>query len=627
VDGAVRDTAPGATDRAEPGGRVAAGLGFALAAYALYWVVGIVDPHIYRVSFLLIAIVLTIVAHPSGPRLADIAWDGLWIALTLAAFVWPLLDIDGFVNRAATPNTIDVVAGIVALVVVLESTRRTTGWVLPITALVFLTYAVTGPLLDRVGLDLIAHRGYGVARIVGTIYMTLEGVFGVPLDVATTYIVLFTIYGAILERSGAGRFFVDWTTAAIGRSGRGAGPGRTVTAAGYLLGAVSGSGVANTVMLGAVTWPLMRRAGYPADTAGAVLAAAGIGAILAPPVMGAAAFLLAEFLNISYLDVIVAAAIPASLYYLSIFLMVEADSRRLGLRPIDMQLPALGVLTRRGWYHFASIASIVVLMMQGFTTFRSVFWAMVLAIGLSFFNRDTALTPRRLAAALSAGGRGVLPVAATTAAAGIIVGVVTLTGLGLKVAGLIVALAGGNLLLTIVYAGLAVWMLGLAVPVTASYIIAAVMVVPALVQVGVADIAAHMFVFYYAVLSEVSPPTALSPFAAAAITGGSPFRTTMLSWKYTAPAFVVPFAFTLDSRGLGLLMQSTLVDVLWATGAAALALVALAGAATGWMRTALAPVDRIVAAVAAVLLFIPRGVSTIAGAALLAVVIARQGRK
>jgi TRAP transporter 4TM/12TM fusion protein len=599
-------------------------LGFALAAYALYWVIGIVDPHVYRVSFLLIAIVLTIVAHPSGTRHARIPWDGLWIALTLAAFVWPLLDIDGFVNRAATPNTIDVVAGMVALVVVLESTRRTTGWVLPITALVFLAYAVTGPLLDRVGLDLIAHRGYGVARLVGTIYMTLEGIFGVPLDVATTYIVLFTIYGAILERSGAGRFFVDWTTAAIGRSGRGAGPGRTVTAAGYLLGAVSGSGVANTVMLGAVTWPLMRRAGYPADTAGAVLAAAGIGAILAPPVMGAAAFLLAEFLNISYLDVIVAAAIPAALYYLSIFLMVEADSRRLRLRPIDTQLPTLGVLTRRGWYHFASIASIVVLMMQGFTTFRSVFWAMVLAIGLSFLDRDTALTPRRLAAALSAGGRGVLPVAATTAAAGIIVGVVTLTGLGLKVAGLIVALAGGNLLLTIVYAGLAVWMLGLAVPVTASYIIAAVMVVPALVQVGVADIAAHMFVFYYAVLSEVSPPTALSPFAAAAITGGSPFRTTMLSWKYTAPAFVVPFAFTLDPRGLGLLLQSTAIDALWATGFAALALVALAGAATGWMRNALTPVDRVIAAVAAVLLFIPRGVPAIAGAALLAIVIARQ---
>jgi TRAP transporter 4TM/12TM fusion protein len=606
---------------------IASLLGFCLAAYALYWVVRIVDPHVYRVSFLLIAIVLTIVAHPAGRTRTASAWDGLWIATTIGAFAWPLVDIDGFVNRAATPSTIDIVAGCAAVLVVLESTRRTTGWILPITALAFLTYAVTGPLLDRIGLDLIAHRGYGIARLIGTSYMTLEGIFGVPLDVATTYIVLFTIYGAILEHSGAGRFFVDWTTAAVGRSGRGAGPGRTVTASGYLLGAVSGSGVANTVMLGAVTWPLMRRAGYPADTAGAVLAAAGIGAILAPPVMGAAAFLIAEFLNISYLEVIVTAAIPAALYYLSIFLMVEADSRRLGLRPIDVDLPTLGVLTKRGWYHFASIVSIVVLMTQGFTTFRSVFWAMVLATLLSFLNRETALMPRRLAGALASGGRGVLPVAATTATAGIIVGVVTLTGLGLKVAGVIVALAGGHLLLTIVYSGVAVWMLGLAIPVTASYIIAAVMVVPALVQVGVADVAAHMFVFYYAVLSEVSPPTALSPFAAAAITGGSPFRTTMLSWKYAAPAFVVPFAFTSDPRGLGLLLHSTPANVVWATGSAALALIALVVATSGWMRRAVTPVDRALAAASAVLLFVPHGAPAVAGAALLAVVAARQWRK
>ena len=620
------DESTGLASHAGLRGKLSAVLGFVLAAYALYWVVGIVDPHVYRITFLLIAVVLTIVAHPSGTTKLHIAWDGLWIALTVAAFIWPLVDIDAFVNRAATPGVIDVVAGCIALLVILESTRRTTGWVLPVTALVFLAYAVTGPLLDRIGLDLIAHRGYGITRLIGTIYMTLEGVFGVPLDVATTYIVLFTIYGAILEHSGAGRFFVDWTTAAIGGSGRGAGPGRTVTAAGYLLGAVSGSGVANTVMLGSVTWPLMRRAGYPADTAGAVLAAAGIGAILAPPVMGAAAFLIAEFLHISYLEVIVSAAIPAALYYLSIFLMVEADSRRLGLRPIDADLPPLGVLTRRGWYHFASIVSIVVLMMQGFTTFRAVFWAMVLAIGFSFLDRDTALTPRRLAVALASGGRGVLPVAATTAAAGIIVGVVTLTGLGLKVAGLIIALAGGNMLLTILYAGFAVWMLGLAVPVTASYIIAAVMVVPALVQVGVAEIAAHMFVFYYAVLSEVSPPTALSPFAAAAITGGSPFRTTMLSWKYTAPAFIVPFAFTIDPRGLGLLLHSTPGNVLLATASTVCALIALAVATTGWMRTAVSPVERALAGLSALLLFIPRGAPAVAGASLLAVLIVRQWR-
>jgi TRAP-type uncharacterized transport system fused permease subunit len=307
--------------------------------------------------------------------------------------------------------------------------------------------------------------------------------------------------------------------------------------------------------------------------------------------------------------------------------MVEADSRRLGLRPIETELPSLGTLTTQGWFHFASLASIVVLMLQGFTTFRSVYWAMVLAVVLSFLNRETALTPPRLARALSAGGRGVLPVAATTAAAGIIVGVVTLTGLGLKVAGLIVALAGSNLLLTILYAGIAVWMLGLAVPVTASYIIAAVMVVPALVQVGVSELAAHMFVFYYAVLSEVSPPTALSPFAAAAITGGNPFRTTMLSWKYTAPAFVVPFAFTIDARGMGLLVHSTPLNVLWATVSAALALVALAMATNGWMRTRVSTVERVLAAVAAILLFIPRLASAAVGGTLLVLLTARQWRR
>ena len=626
MDGTVVDDGTGLTSRAGTRGKVAATLGFALAAYALYWVVGIVDPHVYRVTFLLVAIVLTIVAYPSGSTKLHVAWDGLWVALTIAAFVWPLLDIDAFVNRAATPNTIDVVAGVIALVVVLESTRRTTGWVLPVTALVFLAYAVTGPLLDRVGLDLIAHRGYGIARLVGTTYMTLEGIFGVPLDVATTYIVLFTIYGAILEHSGAGRFFVDWTTAAIGRSGKGAGPGRTVTAAGYLLGAVSGSGVANTVMLGAVTWPLMKRAGYPADTAGAVLAAAGIGAILAPPVMGAAAFLIAEFLHISYLEVIVTAAIPAALYYLSIFLMVELDSRRLGLRAIDTNLPTLGVLTRQGWFHFASIASIVILMMQGFTTFRSVYWAMVLAIGLSFLNRETALTPRRLAIALSSGGRGVLPVAATTAAAGIIVGVVTLTGLGLKVAGLIVALAGANLLLTILYAGIAVWMLGLAVPVTASYIIAAVMVVPALVQVGVAELAAHMFVFYYAVLSEVSPPTALSPFAAAAITGGNPFRTTMLTWKYSLPAFLVPLAFTWSDRGMGLLLRGPAADVALTVGAAVLAVAAVSAGTVGYLRRAATHAERGLAVLGGLLLLSYRGGPMAAGAVCLVVGLALHWR-
>ena len=616
--------------------RVTSVLAFALAAYALYWAVGYVETHLYRISFLLLVLLITFLSGPSertgptpegstgrtgpfGP--ANVINAGL-ILLSLVTLLWPLADVDAFVHRAATPTTTDVVLGIIAIGLVLEATRRTSGWVLPITGLAFLAYGYYGPLLDRIGLELIAHRGYSLPRLIGTLYMTLEGIFGVPLDVTATYIILFTIYGAMLEYSGAGRFFVDWTMAAIGRSGDVAGPGRTVTVAGYLLGAVSGSGVANTVMLGSITWPLMRRAGYPADTAGAVLASAGIGAILAPPVMGAAAFLIAEFLRISYLQVIVMAALPAFLYYLSIFLMVEGDSRRLALKPVNADLPTLGALTRGGWHYFASLAAIVVLMVLGFTPYLSVFWATVLAVALSFVSRETALGPARLPAALAAGGRGVLSVAATTATAGIIVGVITLTGLGLKVAGLIVTLAGSSLILTIVYAALAVWVLGLAVPVTASYIIAAVMIVPALVQVGVAEVAAHMFVFYYAVLSEVSPPTALSPFAAAALTGGNPLRTTMLSWKYTAPAFVVPLAFTIDPRGLGLLLQAPAGVVAWSIFSASLGVVAIAVSAAGWIRRAASPVERALAAIAAALLFVPSVAVALTGAVLLTVIIA-----
>jgi TRAP transporter 4TM/12TM fusion protein len=598
--------------------RAADALAFLLAAYALYWVVGVVDPQIYRVSFLLMALVLTFLVHSVSGTKGRIV-DACAIAGSVVALVWPIVDFDAFVLRAATPTTTDVLLGVLTIVVVLEATRRTTGWILPVTAVGFLAYAYFGPMLDRLGLSLVAHRGYSTERIVGTLYMTLEGLFGVPLDVASTYIVLFTIYGAVLEHSGAGRFFIDWATAAVGRSGHGAGPGRTVTVAGYLFGCVSGSGVANTVMLGAVAWPMMRKAGYSPDVGGAILAAAGIGAILAPPVMGAAAFLIAEYLNITYLQVVAMAVVPAVLYYLSIFLMIEADSHRLPLREVDSGSPGLAAITRGGWHHVVSLLAIVVLMARGLTAFRAVSVAAVLAVGLSFLHRDTALWPRRLARALTSGGRGVLAVAATTATAGIIVGIVTLTGLGLKVAGLIVTLAGNSPVLTAVYAAAAVWVLGLAVPVTASYIIAAVMIVPALVKVGVAAPAAHMFVFYYAVLSEVSPPTALSPFAAAAITGGNPFRTTMLSWKYVAPAFVVPFAFTLDPRGMALLLQASFVEVLWISLAAVLGVTALTSALGGWMRGPASVLERLMAAVAAILLFMPEPMTAVAGAATLGV--------
>ncbi len=600
-------------------GIVTNALALSLSLYALYWVVAIVQPQIYRVSFLLISLVLIFLlfrGSRSSARITIIDW--ILVASSVVALAWPILDFDAFVYRAATPLRIDVALGILTLVLVLEAARRTAGLILPVTAMAFLAYGYYGPLLDQLGLSLIAHRGYPVERLVATLYMTLEGVFGVPLDVAATYIVLFVIYGAILEHSGAGRFFVDWAMAAIGRSGGGAGPGRTVAVAGYLLGCVSGSGVANTVTLGAVAWPMLRRAGYTPEVGGAVLAAAGIGAILAPPAMGAAAFLIAEFLNISFLQVMMMAAIPAALYYASILMMIEAEARRLGTRTVEVERGSLWRLTRRYGYHFVSLFSLAFFLIRGLTAVRAVFWATLLAVGLSFIRSETALWPKRLAGALAGAGRSVVPVVATTAVAGIIVGVVTLTGLGLKVSGVIVALAGGSVVLTVVYAAIAVWVLGLAVPVTASYIIAAVMIAPALVQVGIPPSAAHMFIFYYAVLSEVSPPTALSPFAAAALTGADPMRTTLHTWKYTLPAFVVPFMFTLSERGRGLLLQAPWPDVLVSVGVAVVSLACFAAGACGWIRREANLLERGGMIACGVLLIYGTGPALAAGAIVLA---------
>ena len=551
----------------------------------------------------------------------------MWLDWTLAAaavgaLAWPIIDFDQFIYRAATPLTVDLVLGVVTTLLALEATRRTVGPILPVTAVAFLLYGYYGPYLELVGLELFAHRGYDAARLIGTLYMTLEGIFGVPLHVCSTFIILFTIFGAILAKSGAGPFFINWTMAAFGRSESGAGPGRTVTLSGFLLGTVSGSGVATTVTLGAVVWPLLRRAGFSAEVGGGILSASGIGAIMAPPMMGAAAFLIAEFLQIGYLQVIIMAIVPAVLYYLSIVLMIEADSRRLGTKAVTVDLPSVGELTRRYGYQFLPLIAIVVFLVSGMTAFLAVFRSTLLAIGLSFLSRENALWPRRLLEALEAGGRAVLPVAATTATAGIIVGVVTLTGLGLKLSGIIVSLAGGNIFLTVVYAAVAVWMLGLAVPVTASYIIAAVMIAPALTLVGVPEFAAHMFIFYYAVLSEVSPPTALSPFAAAAITGGNPFRTMMLTWKYTLPAFLVPFAFTVSPEGAGVLLQAPLGDIVRTVGTAAVGVSALAMGLGGWLRQAANPVERVAAVAGGLLLFYATTVTDIMGLMLFGAAIA-----
>ena len=382
--------------------------------------------------------------------------------------------------------------------------------------------------------------------------MTLNGLFGTPVEVSSTFIILFTIFGAVLELSGAGQFFVDFALGCMGKSRAGA--GRAVTLASFLLGTVSGSGAATTVTLGSVAWPLLKRSGYDKESAGGLLAAGGIGAILSPPVLGAASFLIAEILRISYLQVLIMASIPTLLYYASILFMVEGDARRFNLTHVSLGQIDVLALTRQYWFHFASLVTIVIFMAFGFTGITAVFYSILIAIATSFLNKNSALYPKKLIEALAAGTKQVLSVASTCACAGIIVGVINLTGVGLKFSGIIVDIAGGNLYYTLILTAVILLILGLALPITASYIIAAVMTAPAMIKLGVPEAAAHMFIFYYAVLSEVSPPTALSPFAAAAITGGNPFKTTMLAWKYTLPAFIVPFMFTASPEGIGLLV-------------------------------------------------------------------------
>lgn len=592
----------------------------AMSLIHLYAAVGVIMTQVLRGIHVMFVLFLCFLVFPVSKRSQRVCWfDYLLSLLGVAVIVYMLLDFDDFIYRSVVPTLWDKLFGVILILLVIEATRRSTGWVMPAVVLFFIAYAFAGPELPKPW----THRGYDIDRVVGHMYMTLEGIFGVPIDVSSTFIILFTIYGAFLEASGAGKFFIDFSFAAMG--GKPTGAGRTVTLASFLLGGPSGSGVATTVTLGSVAYPMLAKAGYSRDAAGGLLSAGGIGAILSPPVLGAAAFLIAEFLKITYLDVILMATIPTCLYYWSIFLMVELDAKKLGVKEIPFDRTySLWQLTYRYGFHFASLIAIVGIMVIGYTPIMAVFCATILAFVLSFLRKDTGLYPRKLIQALRAGSIGILNVAATCAAAGVIVGVVTLTGLGLKFSSIIIAYSGENLFLTAVYTALIVWVIGLAVPVTASYIISAVIAAPALIQLGVPDFAAHMFIFYYAILSEVSPPTALSCFAAAALTKGNPYRTTIYAWKYTLPAFIVPFMFTLDPRGLGILLKGPPVEVLWTVVTALVGIAAVAGGVEDWFFKRTTLYERIMLLGGGLLLVYPTPTSDAIGLGLVAVAMLSQ---
>ncbi|MGC4764555.1 TRAP transporter permease [Micromonospora sp. DT46] len=562
--------------------------------------------------------------------------DWILAGAALVSCLYPVLPVDlgdggggydAFLDRQGLLVGMDVAMGTVLLLLLLEACRRTTGWILPAVCVVFLGYGYYGGLLPQSWP--VAHAGLDFGQIVDGLYNSDSGFYGTPLDVAATYIVLFTIYGAVLDLSGAGRFFVELSAAAFRRSRTAA--GRTAVASGFLLGTVSGSGAATTVSIGAVTWPVLRRAGYPPERAGGMLAAAGVGAILSPPTLGAAAFIIAEYLGVSYLQVLGWATVPTVLYYLGILLAVEIDARRSGVRPVVIDTTSAGRLLARFGYHFLSLFAIVGLLAVGFSATKAVVLATILAAVLSFLDRRHRLTPPRLLAALSAGVRGVLAVSAVCAAAGIITATTTKTGLGPQAAALLVSGAQAVssepavvLALTALLAAVALTLLGLAVPVTASFVIGWVIIGPALLDLGVTAPAAAMFVFYFAVLSEASPPTALAAVAAAAVTGGRLVPTMWQTLRYALPAYLIPLAFVVTPTGLGLLGIGGPQRIAVAATVAALSVAVLAVAAGGWLPgvgPAGAP-ERIVGALAGLTLLWLEPVPVAIGAALAAVMVA-----
>lgn len=617
----------------------------AMSAFHLYaaaWIVPTQELRYIHVAFVLF---LCFLVFPVAPRFRHrvMWWDWIAAVLAVAIAVYALWGGDDFTDRNTSPERWDIVFGVALIVLVMEAMRRTNGWIMPVITSAFIAYALFGPWLPAPW----THKGYEIDRLVGVMYQTLEGIFGSAIDVSSSLIILFTIFGAFLQYSQAGKFYIDFSFSAMG--GKPTGAGRTVVLASFLLGGPSGSGVATTVTLGSVAYPMLAKVGYEKNAAGGLLAAGGLGAIISPPVLGAAAFLIAEFLKISYIDVLLMATVPTLLYYFALFLMVEIDARKYGMRDTTFQkVDTVWNLTRKYWFHFLSLVSIVVFMLWGFSPVLSVFWATLVSFVTSFLRRDTSLIPYDLfkapgslwrkfldsgfIKAMEGGSIGMLNVGATCAGAGIIVGVVTLTGLGLKFSTIVIDYAGGSLLLTAIFTSLVVWIVGLAVPVTASYIICAVITAPALTKLGVPDFAAHMFIFYYAVLSEVSPPTALSPFAAAAITGGDPYKTTMQCWKYTVPAFLVPFMFVLDPSGQGLLLMGSskaLANANWwsiaeVTVTALIGIAAIAAGFQGWALRKTTTLERALFIVAGFALVYPTMAADLVGIALFVAAAAMQ---
>lgn len=542
--------------------------------------------HIGLVLMLVYGSGLFTAQNESLPSLSSRGLTLLLLVTSIVVMGYHIMFHQEVADRYGELTTLELYFGAAAIIVLLEATRRSIGWSIVVLAIVFLLYAYFGNLLPGE----VGHRGYSVERIVSQLYLGGGGIFGTPLGVSSTFVILIVMFGAVLEHSGASKTLMDIATGLTGHM-RG-GPAKAAVVGSSLMGMISGTAVANVLTTGTISIPLMRRNGYAARSAGAVEAVASTGGQLMPPVMGAAAFLMSDITSIPYFDIAAAALMPAVIYYIVLFTVVHLEAIKHDIPVLELDdLPSAKTALQQGGYMLISMVVFVWMLFDGYSVMYASFWAIVATLLLSLIKRQTWLTPAKLLDAAVSAGRAIIPVATACAAAGIIIGVITMTGLGLKFSSLVVTLSGGNLFFALLLTMIASLVLGMGLPTAAAYILVATLVAPALVELGVNLLAAHLFVFYSAMLSSITPPVALAAYAAAGIAGGNPFGIAVQACRFGIAAFIVPYLFAYNPALLG--VDSSASAVVTAAITAVIGALSLAAAVQGWAFGRLSWIERI----------------------------------
>ena len=534
-----------------------------------------IDPMIFRSIHLAFGAVLGFILFKgwktNSNKVSILDW--LLIAAILYVTFYIYTNLQAVLSRFGTvPQTQDTIVAVLGFIVVLELTRRTSGWTLPILAGIFSLYAFIGPYLPGI----LNHRGYSFERFVTYIFKD-NGIFGVTLDVSSKYILLFIVFGAFLQMSGVGRYFIDFAFSLAG--GMRGGPAKVAVISSGLMGMMNGTSAGNAVATGSLTIPLMRRVGYSGRFAAATEATASAGGQIMVPIMGAGAFIMAEVTGIKYSEIIIAATIPALLYFISVYFMVDLQAVKNNMRGLKRnELPSLKGILKQA-YLFIPIIILITSLVMGYSVIRSGTISILACLVVSWIHPSTRMGLKKIIHALELGMKNTIQLLAVCACAGIIVGVIALTGVGQRFSSLLLSIADNNMLVALIFAMLISIILGMGMPTTAAYAVAASVVAPGLIQMGLEPLAAHMFVFYFSVMSAITPPVALAAYAAAGVAGTDPFKTGVTAFKLGIAAFIVPFMFIYSQE---LMMMGAGWKILLATITASVGIYFLAAMVQGW---------------------------------------------